>query len=161
MEEIRFSQPRREEPAKDVQNKNHRNYFVFKKVIKSLGLIVVLTLLIYGGFLAKDKFWEGPNKIRDTYSAVFLINGQVYFGKMVENNTKEIVLNEVYYLQVNSDSVSGQQTNALNQSTFNLVKLGNELHGPTDELFINKTQVIFYEYLKDDSRVVQSIKNYK
>jgi hypothetical protein len=38
-----------------------------------------------------------------------------------------------------------------------LVKLGNELHGPTDELYINPNQVVFYEFLRDDSKVVESI----
>ena len=92
---------------------------------------------------------------------VFLTNGQVYFGKMVENNEKEIVLNNVYYIQVNANTAPEKTANALNQTSFNLVKLGNELHGPTDQLFINRLQVVFYENLRDDSKVVESIKNYK
>jgi len=161
MDQIRFSQPTRVEPPKEVFNKKSGVSVLSKNIFKALGLVVVLGLFVYGGILIKDRFWGGPVEIRDVYSAVFLTNGQVYFGKMVKNDAREIILNDVYYLQVNSDSASGGQTNALSQSTFNLVKLGNELHGPTDELFVNKEQVIFYEYLRDDSRVVQSIKNYK
>ncbi|OGJ01293.1 hypothetical protein A3G98_01560 [Candidatus Nomurabacteria bacterium RIFCSPLOWO2_12_FULL_37_8] len=93
------------------------------------------------------------------YSAVFLSNGQVYFGKIEENNSKEIILNNVFYLQ-NSDN-SGTAGQSIQGSKFTLIKLGNELHGPTDELFINKQNVLFYEYLRTDSQVVQSIKNYK
>ena len=79
---------------------------------------------------------------------------------MKENNKTEIVLNNVFYIQVN-DRTTGNSSDALGQASFNLVKLGNELHGPTDELFINRSQVVFYEKLRDDSKVVESIKNYK
>jgi hypothetical protein len=42
-----------------------------------------------------------------------------------------------------------------------LVKLGNELHGPVDEMHISKAQILFYEDLKTDGQVVKAIQAYK
>jgi hypothetical protein len=46
-------------------------------------------------------------------------------------------------------------------ANINLVKLGAELHGPTDEMRINRDHILFIEDLKDDSQVVQGIKRFK
>lgn len=119
-----------------------------KRILKIFIIVLIVFMLIFSGiFLGKyiwTKFFKTENN--EVYSAVFLTNGQVYFGKMVENNEKEIVLNNVFYIQT---------------SEKNLVKLGNEIHGPTDEIIINRLQVVFYEKLRDDSKVVESIKNYR
>jgi hypothetical protein len=42
---------------------------------------------------------------------------------------------------------------------FQLIKLGNELHGPTDKMYINRSQVLFYEQLRKDSQVVVNIES--
>lgn len=47
------------------------------------------------------------------------------------------------------------------KSDVNLVKLGEELHGPNDRMKINKSQILFTESLRDDSKVVKAIGNYK
>jgi hypothetical protein len=43
----------------------------------------------------------------------------------------------------------------------NLVKLGGELHGPTDEMRINRDQILLVEDLRTDSNLVKAIDNYK
>jgi len=153
MDEIRFSHQPPQEQEKQASPKSRS--FVLKKVLKSLGLALIIVLIITAAFLGKDLL-GGVSENNDAYSAIFLVNGQVYFGKIIKNNNQEIVLNNVYYLQVNESGGSG--VSALGQASFNLVKLGQELHGPTDKLYINKTQIIFYEYLRDDSKVVESIR---
>ncbi len=47
------------------------------------------------------------------------------------------------------------------QGELSLVKLGNELHGPTDAMVVNRSHVLFVEDLKEESNVVQAIANYK
>ena len=42
-----------------------------------------------------------------------------------------------------------------------LIKLGSEIHGPDDEMIINKDQVLFFENLKTDSTVAKSIASYQ
>jgi hypothetical protein len=155
---MRFSVPMQEngEPKRSFLRR-----FNFKKILKIFWIVVIVVAVIALGFLGKGMFGKIFSAKSQSYSAVFLANGQVYFGKMESNNEKEIVLNNVFYIQVNQSAGQNGGANALGGSSFNLVKLGNELHGPTDELFVNRSQVVFYENLRDDSKVVESIKNYK
>lgn len=94
------------------------------------------------------------------YQAVFLSNGQVYFGKLASRTGQFITLNDVFYLQAGSNLQSGDAT-AQSASDLTLVKLGKELHGPSDKMVINRDQVMFWEDLQADSKVVQAISDYK
>jgi len=101
------------------------------------------------------------------YQAVFLTNGQVYFGKVVSHNESYVELVDIYYLQVKPVLQQGDGNNNDNKSSqeqkteLSLVKLGNELHGPLDRMMMNKDQVVFVEDLKDDSKVTDAIKRYQ
>lgn len=131
----------------------------FSNFLKSLFKVVVVLVLLYGAIMASRYFISRSSDfVNAPYSAVFLVNGQVYFGKIADNGKGEIVMKEVYYLQAGADGFSPNQNLGANQ--FTMVKLGQELHGPTDELFINKAQIVFYENLRDDSRVVESIRQH-
>jgi hypothetical protein len=156
--DMRFS-----EPPKPVTAPSKKRDFklLLKKIIKALVIVAILGVIVCLAFFGKDFFGGILGAKSEVYSAVFLANGQVYFGKMIANNNSEIVLNNVFYIQLNDKTAVVGGTTALGQTSFNLVKLGNELHGPTDELFVNKSQVVFYEKLRADSKVVESIKNYK
>lgn len=93
------------------------------------------------------------------YQAVFLTNGQVYFGKITQMTATDVTIEDIYYLQVEGQiqpEREGQQ-----QPRLSLVKLGNELHGPQDKMIINRDHVLFWENLKDDGRVVTAIKDHK
>lgn len=163
MNEIRFNsfEPKKpiDGPLSESNNNqsNSKLFLVIRRILETLLLLIMIGAVIGAGvFLYKKYFF---NRSSDTYSAVFLSNGQVYFGKIKENNSKEIILDDVFYLQSNNQGPISDQP--IQSSQFTLIKLGNELHGPTDELFINKQNVLFYEHLRSDSHVVKSIKNYK
>lgn len=87
------------------------------------------------------------------YQAVFLTNGQVYFGKLSSAGGKYVSLSEVYYLQQNNQRVQPGDA----ETELSLIKLGNELHGPEGQMFISREQVLFWENLKADGRVVKAI----
>lgn len=123
---------------------------VQKSLIKGViyALIAIVSLWIYTtyiGSLAGNSF---PTIPTDKYQAVFLESGQVYFGKLTDSGGSYVRLRDVYYLKEASE---------LNQSNLNLVKLGGELHGPEDTIYIRKESIAFWENMKDTSRVVQSI----
>ncbi len=121
-------------------------------------LAALIVVLVVAGYFLKSRFITLNNEeINLTYQAVFLTNGQVYFGKISKVNSDYIVLKNIYYLQAN-DSLQGTTSQT---QPFTLVKLGKELHGPTDNMYINREQVLFYEDLREDSSVVQAINNYK
>lgn len=92
----------------------------------------------------------------DKYQAVFLNNGQVYFGNIRALNGKYVDLADVYYLTQNTTAnASGQQQAS---GDYTLVKLGcQQIHSPLDRMLINRDQVTFWENLKTDGKVAKSI----
>ncbi len=90
--------------------------------------------------------------------AVFLNGGQVYFGNITDLNGSYLRMNNIYYLQVNQQVQPNTSKNSNQQ--INLVKLGCELHGPEDEMVINRDQVMFWENLKKDGQVTKAVIKY-
>ncbi len=133
----------------------------FLKVLLTVAVIILIVFLILFGVSKYNKknIFNFAGKSSATWQSVFLSNGQVYFGKVTKENSKEVVLKDIYYLQVNNQ-IQPTQENAPSQPELSLVKLGNELHGPTDEMRINRFHVLFIEDLKADSRVVAAIAEY-
>jgi hypothetical protein len=94
-----------------------------------------------------------------TFQAVFLDNGQTYFGKIEERSPSYdgyYRLSNVYYLDLRQNP----QDTTLPTSELKLVKLGGEVHGPDDHMDINKDHVLFIEDLKSDSKVAKAINDY-
>jgi hypothetical protein len=142
------------------------------KTSRLIGLIVAIVVVLGGGYFLLNRSGVIPGSIvKDSgsnvsdYSAVFLTNGQVYFGKMTGGASDEVDITDIFYLQVNQQQGLQPTNNTANSSTatpdISLVKLGNELHGPNDKMRINRTQVLFTESLKSDSKVVKAITDYK
>jgi hypothetical protein len=116
-------------------------------------LIVSLVLLMYFGSPKESNFIDKTKQ-----QAVFLTNGQVYFGKVKSVNSQFLDLKDIYYLNVNQQVQPDQKgTSQPAQSSISLVKLGCELHGPVDRMIINREQVTFWENLKDDGQVAKAI----
>ena len=146
------------------KKKSDKNINLSRNAIIITILVVVIIILaasvaaikIDQKRIAKENAFQG-------YQAVFLTNGKVYFGKVANKTSQFVNLTDIYYLQVNRDlqspSESGEK--AQNISDITLVKLGNELHGPQDEMQINRDQILFIENLKNDGKVVKAIENYK
>jgi len=141
-------------------------------VLAKIILILIVVIIILGGLYFIDKYTKvnifgiDNEKVTVTdWQAVFLTNGQVYFGK-VAGYGKFVVLKDIYYLQVVQKPLQQTQTGEgiaaqpQAQSELSLVKLGNELHGPQDEMKINADHVLFTEKLKSDSKVVDAISRY-
>lgn len=102
-------------------------------------------------------------ELEGEYKAVFLSNGQTYFGKMNDINEEFIELTDIYYLRLSGDLHNQKpdgNKNSLPEQLI-LIKLGKELHGPNDKMAINKNEIIFIEGLKANSMVVQAIYDYR
>lgn len=126
-------------------------------------VIVAIVILIAAGagwwFMAKSS--ESALVSKDQYQTVFLSNGQVYFGKLEVVSKDYLKLTDIYYLQVQqsvqpTDGKTTAEDTAANSQT-QLVKLGNELHGPEDSMQINRSQVLFWENIKNDGKVAKAI----
>lgn len=141
--------------------KYDKNIFEYKQGLSwksRLIILAMITVVIATVALAvnlyREKYlsiYNDPNG--SEYYAFFLNNDQVYFGKLLSNNKEEVVISKVYYVSSNENTTTDQS----GQPQFQLIKLGNELHGPTDKMYINRNQVLFYEQLRKDSKIVESI----
>lgn len=136
---------------------------------KLYALAVLLVLVVIAGaawfFAAGHQGYDENKGInKNEYQAVFLTNGQVYFGKLADLNHKYVTITDIYYLQVQQGSNGSLQDasgSSSSSSQVSLAKLGNELHGPEDKMSISSDQVLFWENLKTDSKVVQAITKYQ
>lgn len=122
----------------------------------TLVALALIAFMVFGGSKSESDYVK-----KNQYQAVFLNGGQVYFGKIGDYTGKYLTLKDIYYLRVNQQVQPGQTSAAANQNDVSLAKLGNELHGPDDEMVINRSEVQFWENLKDDGQVVKAITEYK
>lgn len=134
----------------------------FKRFILPLLALIVIILLVVGGWALWSKSQNAGTAIDGSkYQAVFFTNGQVYFGKLHAFNDESMKLTDIWYLQASTaDSKNPQQTST-DSSNVQLIKLGNEIHGPEDQMVLSKNQLLFYENLKSDSKVVKAIEAQK
>jgi hypothetical protein len=127
-------------------------------VLLFAGTILVVSLVVLLYFGDND---ESKHVNKDANQAVFLTNGQVYFGKINDVNEEFMDLRGIYYLNV-SQPVQPEQDGDSQQSQNNitLVKLGCELHGPVDQMIINRDQITFWENLKSDGQVSKAVEQW-
>lgn len=130
---------------------------------KLLVVVLIVAALAITGALAAGvwKSFENTNLVNsDQYQAVFLDNGQVYFGKLASLNSNYVELTDIYYLQVDQQVQPDQDGQDTTQQQISLAKLGNELHGPEDKMYVNPDKIVFWENLKADGQVTQAINSY-
>lgn len=119
-------------------------------------LLVALVVYLFA-YNSKSDLSEAK---ADQYQAVFLnsADGQVYFGKLSELNKNYYKLMDIYYVRVTTvqPDDGSEQTQEIS-----LAKLGSEIHGPEDAMYISKDDVMFWENLKEDGQVVKAIREYQ
>jgi len=89
---------------------------------------------------------------RGEYQAVFLANGQTYFGRYYDRIGAYAKIEDVYYLQ-QTEGADPDQAPATK-----LVRRGRELHAPAARMLVPKSAVLFVEDLKDASPIAQFMK---
>lgn len=145
-------------PQNTVVNNDKKSKKKRKWPLFLIGVIILVVVLV-GGYFAKQAISPSPIN-KDKFQAVFLTNGQVYFGRLTRGHGY-YKLSDVYYLQ----NKTGEDTNASDQLGSNtdveLIKLGNEVHGPEDVMIIESSQVLFFENLKNDGNVVKTIQQHQ
>jgi len=107
--------------------------------------IIGVVLLLYGC----DGITSQRLEFSTDYQAVFMDNGQVFFGRVEKAGSKYPLMREVYYVDSRIDKESKKVTNVL-------VKRGNEWHAP-DFMYINSRHIVLIEPVAQSSRVAQLI----
>ena len=124
---------------------------------------MIITLLILIIVLAGALwFVKQPNSnfVKDTnLKAVALDNGQVYYAQVVQEDSLNIYLDDVYYIQTEQRVIPAQDEDSEDQvvNVPVLVKRGDELHKPTGLLQINRDRVVGIETIGQDSEILIEI----
>lgn len=146
---------RRSEPARHLKPKKSR----FKIIGAIVGIILIVAVAAFFVFSFFNSATTNSTIDSSKYQAVFFTNGQVYFGKLHPLNNDYMKLTDIFYLQAKTDTTNPQKTTE-QTSGVELIKLGNEIHGPEDTMIVSKNQILFFENLKNDSKVSSTIIDY-
>ncbi len=131
----------------------------------TIAFLIIVAVVAAGWLFLESNKSAGVVVDSSKYQAVFLTNGQVYFGRVANEKKSYVSVSDVYYL-VLKQPLQNQKTEGETQPQdqakpeYSLIKLGKEMHGPTS-MSINRDQILFIENLADDSKVVSTIKNQK
>lgn len=149
--------------ASECVNHCSRSFVIGLGMLFFLSIIVHVFTYVGLSAAAREQQTASAQQIKtDSVQAVFLTNGQVYFGHIRQADPLTITLEDVFYLQADQELQSGEAVDGASSSgSLSLVKLGSaEVHGPEDTMIINREQVLFWENLEEDSQVSQAIAEY-
>ncbi len=122
-----------------------------------VGLAVAVVLFLGVGAVVRHTVFAGPKPASDRYQAVFLDNGQVFFGKLKNTTGTYLTLENAYYTTKTSTSEGDDKKT--DSSNVSISKVGNEVYGPDDTVQVRAEQVLFWQNLKADSKVAEVIDN--
>jgi hypothetical protein len=155
--------PQSFKPMNSEKKKRKLDFGKLTSGLLLIGTTVLVFALILGlVFGVGGQASESDLIQEDKYQAVFLDSqdGQVYFGKLDIYNEELYRLVDIYYVRV-ENPIQPEGANQPVQPNISLAKLGNELHGPQDAMFIRRDKVLYWENLKDDGQVVTAITEFK
>jgi len=112
---------------------------------------VAIALTVFIAALFFTQWWDFtiPAMGRPQYQAVFLTNGQTYFGRYYDRIGAYAKIEDVYYLQ------QGEATDASGTTDTRIIRRGRELHEPSSRMLIPKSAILFIEDLTDSSQIAQ------
>ncbi len=122
-----------------------------KRRIGSLNMIL-LCLIVLACVTACGKSDEKLSFATE-YQAVFVDNGQVFFGKLEKAGSSHPLLRDVYYIGRQASPDGKQVTNIL-------LKRGTEWHAP-DLMYLTSSHIVMIEPVSPTSRVAELIKDLK
>jgi len=133
--------------------------------IRLIFALIAVVILAAGGLFAWSTLNSASAPGIDTgkYQAVFLVNGDIYFGKLESAGSDHMKLTNIYYIQSPTTEPTDKEAEqtSTDQSNVKLIKLGEEIYGPEDAMIISRDQIMLYENLKPKSKVAQAIEKSK
>jgi hypothetical protein len=143
------------QPPKIADLQARHELFFFQWRFVPVALLVIAAFAV-GWLSASGRgVVPDPNK----WQSVFLNNGQVYFGHLQRTDGDYAEITNVYYLR--AAQALQPPASSTPSPSFELVKLGGELHGPEDTMYFEKSSVLFWENMRNDSQVVQVINGFQ
>ena len=125
-----------------------------------LVVIVILAAISIFSFRTTEKVVdEGELKFK-AVSIESGDNGLIYYAKVVKEDAMNVYLDEVYYIQMQQQTIpateEGAEPEVINVPV--LIKRGEELHKPEGYLQINRDKVVAIEEIGTDSEILLEIK---
>lgn len=114
---------------------------------------MAIAAAVFVGAVFFTQWWDFtvPAFGRAQYQAVFLANGQTYFGRYYDRIGAYAKIEDVYYLQ------ETQAADATAASGTQIVPRGRLLHEPAPRMLIPKSAILFVEDLTETSPIAQFI----
>ncbi len=110
-----------------------------------LGIVaLVVAAAVVWGFLGMQKNGE----FRNTYSVVYLSSGEIYVAKL--SVFPKLVMEDPYLLLLVQDEKKN--------NNFQLTPISQSVWAPK-KLFLQRNQVLYYGPLKEDSKVLETLRN--
>ena len=128
------------------------------RFFKRLLVFLIIILAIFAGWKLFKNGNTRNSPVKQIWYSVKLANSEVYYGQIANVASDPVVLNNVYY---DYDQGKTDGKNAAETSNLRLVKRGNETYGPSGVMNIVRSQVLFMEPLKADSKVLKAILEYE
>ena len=122
-----------------------------------IGVAIGIVLFLAAGAVVRHTVFSGPKPASDRYQAVFLDNGQVFFGKLKNTTGTYLTLEKAYY--TTKTSTSDGDDKKTDSNNVSISKVGNEVYGPDETVQVRAEQVLFWQNLKEDSKVAEVIDN--
>jgi hypothetical protein len=120
-----------------------------RRTISSLREILACCFLVLLSILLAGCGSSDELQFPTEYQAVFMDNGQIFFGRLQKTNSDFFYLRDVFYIKHEVDKEQKEARNLL-------LKRGMEWHGP-EFMRINSRHVVLIEPVAPDSRVFQLI----
>ncbi|MBT6691164.1 hypothetical protein HOB10_02450 [Candidatus Parcubacteria bacterium] len=128
-----------------------------KGLIFSTLLVVVIILAAISIFSLRTT--KTVVKGEPTFKAVSLDNGLIYYAKVMKEDSMNVYLDDVYYIQTQQQTIpaeeEGGEPQVINVPV--LIKRGQELHKPEGPLQINRDRVMAIEDIGADSEIITEI----
>ncbi len=109
--------------------------------------ILLTIIIILAAALVAIIYWQKVG-FKKSYWAVYLDTGDLYFGQL--SFFPKLSIKNAYLLQRNAND---------QQNPYSVSKFSNAFWGPEDKIYINKDNVVWKTKLKDDSQIVNFVKN--
>lgn len=111
-------------------------------------LFIVVALVVAAFLLVR--WWDFTlPAVGARYQAVFLANGQTYFGHYLDRLGPYVKIENAFYITQAPTAEEGQTPES------RIIRRGSELHQPMPFVLIPKTAILFVEDLRQDSQVAQ------
>lgn len=120
-----------------------------------LTLVIVILLIGIVAVLWKEVRFYNLKPDANLYQVVLLANDQAFYGKLHEVESVYPYLTDVYYLNPQQQDAKSKDTTP----KYTVIKRGiDEIHAPTDKMYFQKTNILYWENVGPDSKVEKGIK---